>query len=602
MRPFLFLFAFLFFLSCNSNNKLKFDASKLALDSNTTAEVPVNNKLIIYQIMTRLFANENTTNLKWGTIEQNGVSKFNDINNAALQSIKKMGVTHVWYTGVIEHATMANNADVGIELDDVDFVKGRAGSPYAIKDYYDVDPDLASDKTKRMAEFENLIERTHQNGLNVVIDFVPNHVARNYKSDVKLAAIIDLGAMDNTKTSFSNNNNFYYLPGKLFKIPAATINWPIDIAKRSDGKFTEYPAKVSGNNVFSEVPNEGDWYETIKLNYGVDYSNAEKKNFDTIPNTWLKMTDILLFWAAKGVDGFRCDMAEMVPVEFWNYAISKVKSKYPKMVFIAEIYNTTLYKDYINIGGFNYLYDKSGLYDILRAIAIGKENTRKLYNVWHNDLNGISNNMLRFLENHDEQRLASKYFIGNAANAKAIMAITATLNSGPALIYFGQELGEAADSVEGFGGNDGRTTIFDYWAVPTMKGWVNGKKFDGALLNKSQIEIKAYYSTLLNFCKQSKAINQGVFYNLPCTSTNDSTAMVYMRLTANEQVLVISNLCSKSQKISFNFSPNLKKSLGIDSDKNWIIKDLFTQTPIPICSNNNAIEVPAYGVYILPFK
>src|SRR5688572_11473880 len=153
-------------------------------------------KMVVYQMMTRLFGNTNTTNKPFGTIEENGVGKFNSVNNAALKSLKELGVTHVWYTGVIEHALMTDYTRFGIPLDDPDVIKGRAGSPYSIKDYYDVNPDLAVDVPNRMREFEQLVDRTHASGLKVLIDFVPNHVARVYKSDAKPKDVKDLGESD----------------------------------------------------------------------------------------------------------------------------------------------------------------------------------------------------------------------------------------------------------------------------------------------------------------------------------------------------------------------------------------------------------------------
>jgi glycosidase len=106
-------------------------------------------KIIIYQVMTRLFGNTTTLNKTFGTRSENGVGKFNDITDEALAGIRELGVSHVWYTGVIEHATQSDYSKNGITLDDADVVKGLAGSPYAIKDYYDVDPDLAVDVSNR---------------------------------------------------------------------------------------------------------------------------------------------------------------------------------------------------------------------------------------------------------------------------------------------------------------------------------------------------------------------------------------------------------------------------------------------------------------------
>ncbi|MFM8913415.1 MAG: alpha-amylase family glycosyl hydrolase, partial [Flammeovirgaceae bacterium] len=317
-------------------------------------------KMVVYQMMTRLFANTNTANNFFGSVEENGVGKMNNINDAALKGIKELGVTHVWYTGIIEHALLTDYSKYGIASDDADVVKGKAGSPYAIKDYYDVNPDLAVDVAKRMKEFEELVARTQAQDLKVIIDFVPNHVARSYKSDAKPAGEKDLGEGDDVTVAFKPTNNFYYLPGQPFVAPKRPYQQG---APNVDGKFAENPAKVTGNNQFTAAPNLGDWFETVKLNYGVDFQNGEKRYFNPVPNTWEKMRDILVYWANKRVDGFRCDMAEMVPVEFWQWAIPQVKKVNPQIVFIAEIYNPSQYRNYLDNGHFDVLYDKVQLYD-----------------------------------------------------------------------------------------------------------------------------------------------------------------------------------------------------------------------------------------------
>ncbi|WP_262482250.1 alpha-amylase family glycosyl hydrolase, partial [Arcticibacter svalbardensis] len=343
------------------------DRSKSVKSSMDNKENPDNHKLIIYQMMVRHFGNKNTSNKFYGSIEENGTGKFNDINAKALDELKKLGVTHLWFTGVIEHATMTDYSAYGIKVDDPDIVKGRAGSPYAIKDYYDVDPDLAVNVKKRMSEYEALITRTHKHGLKVIMDFVPNHVARTYNSDAKPAGVKDFGEGDDKTKAFSASNDFYYIPGKPFVVPAGTDAGGKNFkSPLKDLLFDENPAKATGNNVFTANPGLGDWSETIKFNYGIDYQNGEKKYLDPIPPVWLKMKDILVFWSKKDVDGFRCDMSEMVPVEFWNWVIPQIKKLHPNIIFIAEVYNPKLYKEYITVGKFDYLYDKVGLYDGLR--------------------------------------------------------------------------------------------------------------------------------------------------------------------------------------------------------------------------------------------
>ncbi|MEM8894543.1 MAG: alpha-amylase family glycosyl hydrolase, partial [Bacteroidota bacterium] len=373
-------------------------------------------KPVIYQVFTRLFGNTINNNVPYGTIEENGIGKFNDFTDVALQSLREMGVTHMWYTGVIEHAVLTDYTEFGIQLDDADVVKGRAGSPYAIKDYYDVNPDMAVDVNNRMQEFEALIQRTHDNGMKVLIDFVPNHVARGYISDAKPEGIMDFGEDDNKEESFDPNNNFYYMVGEAFNVPAEYNSIGDNEHPTKDGEFDEFPAKATGNDVFTPSPSVNDWFETVKLNYGVDYQNGRATYFDPVPDTWNKMEEVLSFWASKGVDGFRCDMAEMVPVEFWGWVIPRIKSINPEITFTAEIYNPDSYRNYIFNGKFDYLYDKVELYDTLKHIIQNKASTDDITVIWQRQ-EGIEANMLRFLENHDEQRIASPDFAGSAENA-----------------------------------------------------------------------------------------------------------------------------------------------------------------------------------------
>ncbi|MEO8149801.1 MAG: alpha-amylase family glycosyl hydrolase [Bacteroidia bacterium] len=572
-------------------------------DSNTTDEVVKDNKLVIYQMMTRLFSNIVTTNKPYGTISENGVGKFNEINDIALSELKRFGATHVWYTGVIEHATLTDYSKFGISRDDADVVKGRAGSPYAIKDYYDVNPDLADTVTNRMQEFESLIKRTHNNGLKVLIDFVPNHVARSYKSDAKPKGVIDLGEKDNKSKAFDAQNNFYYIPGKSFVVPADFHPLGNEKGFKQDGKFNENPAKATGNDVFNEAPSINDWFETAKLNYGVDIQNNKSEHFNPIPNTWVQMKDILLFWAEKNVDGFRCDMAEMVPTPFWNYAINEVKKVYPKIIFIAEIYNPKAYKSYLEKAGFDYLYDKVGFYDAVRRLTVGKGNVHELTNCWKSETRDISNHMLRFMENHDEQRIASKDFAGNAFDAIPGMVATATMNSGPVMIYFGQEVGEKAEGKEGFGNDDCRTTIFDYWGVPAHQAWMNNGNFDGGKLNDEQKQLRNFYSTLLNLCKSSEAIKSGKFYELQKAQHgnhyyNDSLRLSFLRYTEKEKLLIVCNFDKQHPyKGLIPIPQNVQQALNI-SHKDDVI-DLLSNNKFKCTDKGVEIDLPPMQALII---
>ncbi len=531
-------------VSCNSPEKISETAKPAATDSASMHSS--SNKLIVYQVMTRLFGNKTSLNKRYGTAAENGVGKFNDITAEALREIKELGSTHIWYTGVIEHATMTDFSAFGIPLDDADVVKGRAGSPYAIKDYYDVNPDLATDIPKRMEEFEALVERTHDAGLKVLIDFVPNHVARRYTSDAKPEGIADFGAADNTAEAFNPGNNFYYIPGQPFQVPAGYDPLPRERHPSHDRRFEEIPAKATGNDVFSATPSIHDWFETVKLNYGVDYQNNREKYFDPVPDTWHKMYDILSYWASKGVDGFRCDMAEMVPVEFWEWVIPKIKERFPQMLFVAEIYKPNEYRDYLFRGKFDYLYDKVELYDTLRHIVEGKANTDHITPIWQRQ-EGIGHLMLRFLENHDEQRIASPFFAGRAEYAIPAMALTAFMHTGPVMVYFGQEVGEPGAGNEGFQGEDGRTTIFDYWGVPSHQAWMNNGKFDGGKLTEEQRKLRDGYKKILHLCKGEELINEGSFYDLHFFNRSDSykgysnNIYTFLRHNDTEAILIAAN-------------------------------------------------------------
>ena len=488
-------------------------------------------------MLPRLFGNEITTNKQNGTIQENGCGKFNSFTPKALKEIKSLGITHVWYTGVIEHATQTDYSAFGIRKDHQGVVKGKAGSAYAIKDYYDVDPDLAENVETRMTEFEALVERTHKAGMKVIIDFVPNHVARQYHSDAKPKGVTDLGENDHSEWAFSPLNNFYYITNQPFN-PSFSVQG-----------YIEFPAKATGNDQFTASPTQNDWYETVKLNYGVNYVEGGQKQFDPIPDTWFKMRDILLFWASKKIDGFRCDMAEMVPVEFWGWAIAQVKLQYPEILFIAEVYNPAEYRNYICNGKFDYLYDKVGMYDMLRNVTSRNFPVREITNTWQS-LGGIENQMLNFLENHDEQRIGSGFFSGNGLYAQPAMIVAATLTQAPVMIYFGQELGEQGMESEGFSGMDGRTTIFDYWGLKSIQAWSNGGKFDGAKLSKDQKELRAFYQKLLNITISEKAISDGLMYDLVFANFennkfNTHEQYAYFRKFEDELLLIVLNFDDK---------------------------------------------------------
>ncbi len=562
-------------------------------------------KLVVYQCLPRLFTNAATANRPWGTAQENGVGKFEQITDKALLEMKALGITHMWYTGIIEHATMT--AFPGIPADDADVVKGRAGSPYAIRDYYDVDPDLATSPDKRMQEWEALIKRTHRAGMKVVMDFIPNHVARSYKSDAKPAGVVDLGGQDDQTKTFAPNNNFYYLPGQTFVVPKQNNPLGAAVAPDEDGKYAENPAKATGNDIFSASPSLDDWFETCKLNYGWEYKEGQKiPHFSPIPNTWVKMRDILIYWAQKDVDVFRCDVAEMVPVEFWAWCIPEVKRARPDVKFVAEIYNPAAYHRYVQVGKFDYLYDKVGLYDRLRELMAGGGSTGKLDQIWQQESRGIERNMYRFLENHDEQRIASPQFAGNARTAIPGMTVTALLNKGPVMLYFGQEVGEPGADAEGFSSADGRTTIFDYWGVPEHQKWLNGGKFDGGKLSKDQQELRAFYGKLLNLCHEP-VIRTGEFYGLhfaqekgQAAGYDDQKCYAFLRYTATERLLIVVNFDrEKAHDATLKIPEAALRTIGLPTTGQLRATDLLlTQRELAVNAPDLFAPAPAQGLKV----
>lgn len=483
-------------------------------------------KTIIYQVLPRLFGNRNLSRIANGTIDENGCGKMNDLNATALRRIAKLGATHIWYTGIIRHATQTDYTNNGIPRNHPAIVKGRAGSPYAITDYYDIDPDLAVVVSKRMEEFGKLVERTHQAGMKVIIDFVPNHVAREYHSLCKPRNVKDLGAADDTSKGFDPQNNFYYCPGQRFAPH-------FDLFHGEDNPYMEEPAKATGNDHFDNAPGPNDWYETVKLNYGVDYYAGRVGHFDPIPDTWKKMVDILLFWAKKGIDAFRCDMAEMVPAEFWAYATAAVRRKFKQIQFIGEVYNPQEYRHYI-ASGFDLLYDKVGMYDTLRAVCCHQSSVHAITNAWQ-QTDDIRRHMLYFLENHDEQRIGSDFFAGNGLKGIPAMVTAVLMQQNPFMLYFGEEYGERGMDSEGFSGRDGRTTIFDYWSIDTLCRAAKGQ------LTAEEEQIYTIHSKVLNIARQEKCIGEGFFFDLMYANPHLQRQYVFLRKAGDELMIVAVN-------------------------------------------------------------
>ena len=528
----------------------------------------------IYQLFVRQFGNTNETRKPNGTLSENGVGKINDINDAALDSLRGMGFTHIWLTGILQQATATDYSSAGQPADDPDLLKGIAGSPYAIKDYFDVCPDYAEKPEKRLDEFKDLVRRIHGHGLKALIDLVPNHVARSYNSDIKPE--LSFGARDNTAVFFAPQNNFFYLKpasdGPPLKLPSYKDGKAVSptcktVAALKQGTAVSQPptketsaagkppllecdglfdgemkfGRVTGNDKASWTPDINDWYETVKLNYGFDFTDTTKATREypnaktpdkPIPDTWKKVVAVMQYWQSAGVDGFRCDMSHMVPPEFWSWAIAQVRTKNPDAMFIGEAYENDPAKiprtdassssgklnvmaDLLN-AGFSAVYDDP-TYRAIKKIYEGPG--------WANDIDSarpdglVFENSLRYAENHDEVRLAAKSQWGGLGMKVGlpVSAILYGLSRGPVMMYNGQEVGEPGDAVEGFGGNDARTSIFDYWSMPEFVKWVNDHKYDGGRLSAEQKELRAAYGRLINLVGEP-AFRDGIF--IPLNAAN----------------------------------------------------------------------------------
>lgn len=550
-------------------------------------------KPIIYQVFTRLFGNRNATEKPWGTVVENGVGKMNDFDDATLRRIKRLGATHVWFTGVVRHASQTDHTAHGIPRQHPDVVKGVAGSPYAIADYYDIDPDIAVDVDRRMDEWAALVERTHRAGMKVVMDFVPNHVAREYRSICRPNGVSDLGEDDSTDLRFARDNNFYYIPEPLDLS---------DICGSTGGKgYEECPARATGNDVFSAKPSRNDWYETVKLNYGVDYCDAggRSEHFSPIPDTWGKMADILLFWARTGADAFRCDMAEMVPAEFWAWATDVVRAAFPEIKFIGEVYNPSLYRKYID-AGFDWLYDKVGMYDCVRDVICGRRRASDITEQWQN-VGGIVDHMLYFLENHDEQRIASDFFAADARRGIPGMMVCALLNKCPFMLYAGQEFGERGMDAEGFSGVDGCTTIFDYWCVDTLRRGY----FDRSQLHEDERLLEEAYRMILTLANRERAVSDGECYDLMYVNQHIAgRQFAFLRKSGDETLLVVANFDDREAVCDINIPRHAFDFLKMaEGERN--ATDLLTGKPMRLALGTDTpvnMAIPPSGGVVLKFN
>ena len=525
-------------------------------------------KPIIYQVLPRLWGNDNTKLTENGSLAENGTGKFSDIDDACLEYFKWLGCSHIWYTGLIRHSTQAS--EQGCIASHPQFVKGNAGSPYAICDYYDVNAYLADNPDERMAEFEALLERTHAKGLKVLIDFVPNHVSRDYGKVNMTPGHPVLGAEDDKNVHWTESNDFIYYPGEHLTLPTP--------CPEGMEPYAEFPAMATGNNCYSSHPGINDWFETVKINY-----------CDWHTPTWDKMLDIIRFWASKGVDGFRCDMVELVPPQFFKWLIETIKQEYPSLIFVAEVYKKDLYGEYIKNVGFDYLYDKSGLYDTLRAIVeknTGDNNAPVEF--WQSALGITRNwqflgdlqpNMLNFLENHDEQRFGSDFFGKDPLKTNAALYTSLFLNTAPFMVYFGEEVGERGMDKEGFSGRDGRSTIFDWWSIPSVqrlrkiihKGTytsLNVDKLVKAGMTREEAKVFVKFAGALRTASNDEAFSKGITYDVNycnCSSEgfNKDKHFAFLRKNEDHTVLVVVNFSSMPANMKIRIPGHAFEWMGI---------------------------------------
>lgn len=519
-------------------------------------------------MLPRLWGNSNESPVKGGTLSENGTGKFSDIDTATLEYLKWLGCSHVWFTGILRHSTQTSEA--GCTPSHPQFVKGNAGSPYAICDYYDVNAYLADDPDKRIEEFEALIKRSHDAGLKVIMDFVPNHVSRDYGKVNPSKGHPVLGAEDDKSVHWRPENDFFYYPGQRLTLPS-----PVPVGYEP---YEEFPAMATGNNCYNANPGVNDWYETVKINYGDDHTP-----------TWDKMYDIIDFWASKGVDGFRCDMVELVPKSFMKWMIAKAKAAHPSVIFIAEVYKKEEYNEYIRSVGFDYLYDKSGLYDTLKSIVDKSVNDNGMpVELWQST-SGITRNwqflgdiqpyMLNFLENHDEQRFASEFFGGDAMKTLAPLYVSLFLNTAPFMIYFGEEVGEKGMDHEGFSGRDGRTTIFDWWSVASVRRLrkmissgayktLDAGKIAMAGLERGEAELFCRFAEAIRTAAADEAVRKGSTYDLCyCNMSSDgfdkNRHFAFLRDYEEHTLLIATNFSQYEAKIKLVIPEHAFDWMGI---------------------------------------
>jgi glycosidase len=487
-------------------------------------------KKVVYQLVVRYFGNTGGANAFDGDLATNGCGKFADVNEAAVAALVELGVTHVWLTGALRQATLTDYSTAGLPADPPEVVKGRAGSCYAVRDYCDVCPDYAVDPAQRMAEFEALVGRLHVAGLKIILDLVPNHVSRNYSS---ANSACDFGAGDDQTRFFDPQNNFFYLanpPGQELTLPFPERWRPRGVAftgsfAREDGGPGRVP-RATGDNVAVPWPGQTSWYETVKLNYGWDFTRGTG-SYAPRPRTWTMIDAVLAFWQAKGVDGFRCDFVHYVPAEAWAYLIGQARQRRPDAFFVGEAYFPNEWNDPVRSrtaliqAGFDAVYHATS-YEELKNAYRGESLDAYDHEMLWGLADGDRVHLLEYLENHDERRIPSPIVsdggpgdsgFGSADAGRQLAPLQFLSGPGPVLIFNGQEVGERGEGATGFKGDNGRTTIFDYWRMPQFSLWVNDHRYDGGGLDPAARSLRSFYRDLLALCADP-CVAEGGYWGL----------------------------------------------------------------------------------------
>jgi glycosidase len=475
--------------------------------------------------------------------------QFNALTAERLDEIKDLGVDYLWLTGVLEHASR--------DQTDPDVVKGEAGSYYAIYDNWDVSAQSGS-----MADFEALIDRAHDAGLRVIIDFVANHTARMHRTDVLCKQHLDFGRQDRTDAFFHRDNNYYYITDDSFTPPTQNdvdgADGVFDTDIFAAGVQLENPARVTGNDIVSANPASQDWFETVKLNYGYDIQSRQA-HYNPRPRTWMQMLDVAQYWVEKGVDGFRVDFAHAVPIEFWRYFASELRRVQPSVFLLAEAYESD---QRMRLPGFSY-------HAMLEAGFDSVYNS-EMYWAMHNQVvrpgtmrnanpmrsPAMNDNILRrgfmftqYMENHDEMRAASRHFapwVGDREQRSRLgLAYTTYLGLTPGhlMLHGGQELQEDASVFGGYAGDNGRSSIFDFVYQSQTRTWLHGTR------PQWMIDFRNKYKRLLEL-KEEPAFAKPHSYEHPSFIDLDGANWFkeeskwiasYVRFDGDDAYLVVAN-------------------------------------------------------------